>query len=363
MEEMSFNELQEILSVCLDEIVTLKEEKAHLQSQVNVLMQSVEQLLKYHTALQNDFDDKMKNIATSLKLQDRGLENIKYELNDPYADRTGYFYPQFYEIDDTIDKIVHERCSMARFGDGELSIMAGYNRQKFQSYDGILSRRLREVIVVHEEDFVVAIADNYGSLEKYGRAGKSGIRNYMTTEIREEHRKLLEEGRVYHNAYISRPCVLYSDSVGEETKARFDRLKEIWKDRDLIIIEGAQTRMGVGNDLFDSAKSIQRIIGPAEDAFSKYDAILKKALEIGNKDALYLIALGPTAGVLAFDLYKNGYQALDIGHVDLEYEWFLHGDGKRCAVEGKYNNEFVGGEIVAQIHDPAYEKQIVAAIL
>jgi len=30
--------------------------------------------------------------------------------------------------------------------------------------------------------------------------------------------------------------------------------------------------------------------------------------------------LGPTTTVLAYDLYKNGYQAIDIGHVDLEHE-------------------------------------------
>ena len=42
-----------------------------------------------------------------------------------------------------------------------------------------------------------------------------------------------------------------------------------------------------------------------------------------RKNKLILIALGPTATILAYDLYKLGYRAIDIGHIDIEYEWFL----------------------------------------
>mgnify|MGYP000128627122 CR=1 FL=1 len=48
----------------------------------------------------------------------------------------------------------------------------------------------------------------------------------------------------------------------------------------------------------------------------------RKKLE---KTALFLIALGPTATVLAYDLFKSGYQAIDAGHVDVEYEWWRMG--------------------------------------
>ena len=39
-----------------------------------------------------------------------------------------------------------------------------------------------------------------------------------------------------------------------------------------------------------------------------------------------LIALGPTATILAYDLAEKGVQALDVGHIDIEYEWFLRKD-------------------------------------
>lgn len=76
--------------------------------------------------------------------------------------------------------------------------------------------------------------------------------------------------------------------------------------------------------MFSGAESIQRIIGPAENAFHAYDKILECCKD-QTKDKLFLLALGPTATVLACDLCKMGYQAVDIGHIDLEYEWFLKG--------------------------------------
>ena len=69
---------------------------------------------------------------------------------------------------------------------------------------------------------------------------------------------------------------------------------------------------------------------------------------------IFLIALGPAAGVLVYDLYKAGYQAIDIGHMDLEYEWYLSGTGCRSVVKNKYNNELLGGDQVEDIVDEKF---------
>ena len=78
----------------------------------------------------------------------------------------------------------------------------------------------------------------------------------------------------------------------------------------------------------------------------------------------YLIALGPTATVLAYDLFKLGYQSIDIGHLDIEYEWFLRNASSKIAIENKIvienhdkNNTFT------KIKDEKYYKQIIAKIL
>ncbi len=64
--------------------------------------------------------------------------------------------------------------------------------------------------------------------------------------------------------------------------------------------------------------------------------------------------------MLAYDLTVEGHQAIDIGHLDLEYEWFLAGKGERVAVKYKYNNEVEGDEGAEELNDPVYEAQIIA---
>ena len=82
---------------------------------------------------------------------------------------------------------------------------------------------------------------------------------------------------------------------------------------------------------------------------------------------MYLLALGPTATALAYDLYKSGYQAIDIGHVDIEYEWFLKKASKKMKIKGKYIGEGVSTKEerlnIGDIVDEKYESQIIAKII
>lgn len=289
-------------------------------------------------------------------------DNLRYELLDPKMKGEGYHFPEIISTQETIDEIIRNRKSMARFGDGEFAQIIKVSRHKFQKLDDRLGRRLDEVLHSHNPDVLIAIANNYGSLQDYTEAAADAIRIYMAADdTREQHMKLLEHGRVYYDAYMSRPYVMYRDWMTEMPSRRFAHLKEIWKGREIIIVEGAQTRMGVGNDLLEGAKDIKRILAPATSSFDRYDDILKASLQHAKKDTLFLVAMGPSAGVLAYDLALEGYQAIDIGHIDLEYEWFLAGEGKRVAVPYKYNNELEGDDNAEELHDPVYESQILAS--
>ena len=112
--------------------------------------------------------------------------------------------------------------------------------------------------------------------------------------------------------------------------------------KDVLIIEGEKTRVGIGNDLLNNCKSIRRIICPVTNAFSVYDKILESTLKF-DKNILILIALGPTATVLAYDLYKHNYRAIDIGHIDIEYELFLRKAKHTLKIPNKYVLEAAGG--------------------
>lgn len=314
-------------------------------SAINNLQQDVQQV--YST---------MSQLSVNQYAMNCSVNNLKYEI---LASGDEMVYPIVEDGDKAIDLIINEGKSMSRFGDGEFAVIAGENRQKFQRADNKLGIRLKEVLTSNTDNVLVCIADTYGDLSKYNDDCRYNIRAYMSEKVRAEHYELLDMNRTYYDTYVTRPYASYVDNNTEAPKQRFNKLKKIWQGKKLLIIEGEKTRMGVGNDLFDGALDIKRILGPAVDAFDRYDDILAEAKK-QEKDRLVLIAMGATATVLAFDLAKEGFQALDIGHIDIEYEWMLAGKGKKTAVKNKYNNEVAGGDIVEDIKDPVYESQIIA---
>ena len=96
----------------------------------------------------------------------------------------------------------------------------------------------------------------------------------------------------------------------------------------------------------------------------KYDEILSAFNDIGT-DKLIILALGPTATVLAYDLCRSGYQAIDIGQIDSDYEKFLRKDVKLNIpvkfkeVDGDKNRK---RKKFHQLQDPEYKKQTIKII-
>lgn len=287
--------------------------------------------------------------------------NAKYEMYAPEIQGDDLFYPVFRSNEETLRLITEDGKSLARFGDGEFSIASNISRQKFQRLDERLAKRIWDVVSSNHPNLLIAIANNYGDLSRYNDFSAYAIRIYMTEEVRKQHQKIIPRDRVYSDAYMTRPYVMYRDIFTDAPQKRFDALKRIWAGKKILIVEGAQTRLGVGNDLFSGASSLERILAPATSSFDRYDDILKECLRNAGRPDLFLLAIGPSSGVLAHDLTLEGIQAVDVGHVDLEYEWFLAGAGMRVPVPHKYNNEVQGGEMVEPLQDPAYESSIIAS--
>lgn len=326
------------------ENAALRQEIEELKISFQTLCTTLNEVVKVVSRMNEDVADNTHNNAV---LYNR-LRNLPYEVRDTrFEDRYGI--PKIMSLEDTIDEIVLHKKSIARFGDGEFGIMFGVSRWRFQREDEKLAVRLREVVQSDEENLLIGLNDFYGDLSHRTEADADGIRSYIV-KARSQHMSLLRKDRLYAHACISR--------TGSWEKIK--NQKRIWEGKDCVFIEGDKTRMGVGNDLFDNAKSIQRILCPSESAFDVYDAILEEAVKL-PKDKTILIALGPTASVLAYDLARAGYHAIDIGHADLAYEWFLKsGSSQKAAVHHKYNNEYPEGYLVEDIHDEAYEAQVIA---
>ena len=292
------------------------------------------------------------------------LDNVRYELLDEVK-RGEIQIPQVASAEETVHAICEHKKSICRFGDGEFELINLHKRAKYQEVSEKLAVRLKEVLQSRDENILIAIADNYGTLNQYTEKAQGDIRHYLTKEIREQQYALLDMDRKYYNAYFTRPYIIYLDK--EKAKDRFEQIKQIWKEQDILVVEGDKTRLGVGNDLLADASTVLRILAPSENAFSKYDDIFETAKKYG-KDKLILIALGPTATVLAYDLAKEGYWALDIGHIDIEYEWYQRQVQDRCMIPYKYVNEIAHGEYVVDDeefakHRDKYEREIIEKIM
>ena len=232
----------------------------------------------------------------------------------------------------------------------------------FQKYNKEMSQRLLDILNSKEENLLIGINAPYKikDLDKFNRHAK----NYYISWFKKFKFKLAKilKNKVYYSSTITR---FYMDLKSKKGVPNYIKnLKKIWDQRDVVIIEGEKSRLGVGNNLFDNMKSIQRIICPVINAFNLYSKIVNTVKKKVSKNKLILIALGPTATLLSFDLYKLGYQSIDVGHVDIEYEWFLRNAKRKIPIKNKYVNEKRNGhKRFTIVGDKNYYRQIIATIL
>ena len=243
-------------------------------------------------------------------------------------DRIGNEMKNFQIMDriTTLEYIIKNNVSVSRFGDGELMIM-WYGNTRFQRRTKALKKALIDVVNSDDEGFLVCLPHQLVTYDGLKPSSRKWYRKQLlwTRPLWKYYVK--NKNKVYGDTCISRPWMSFLDV--EKAEKSFTLLKKLWDGKDLVIIEGDKTRCGVNNDLFKNARSIERIIGPAEDAFSVIDDIYEEAVKM-DKSKVFVLALGPAASVLAYRLFKAGYTAYDLGHMDVEYEWFKLGRWKGC---------------------------------
>lgn len=265
--------------------------------------------------------------------------------------------PSVLSIKESLEMILRTKCSLSRFGDGEIELMEG-RRIGFQTSDASLAKRLIEVATTPCQGHFVAIPGVFSQLHTFKTSSKRYWESYLFEHGGMKNLKKLFREKKYLDAFITR---FYDHLKDKHQAEEFVSLwKRIFRGRNLLIVEGEGSRLGVFNDLFDGASSIARIICPTENAFSSYEQILSECKRHG-RGKLVLIALGPTATVLAYDLAKMGYQALDVGHIDAEYEWYIMKAQSKEKIFGRYVNE-IEQRNFEECTDDTYLKQIIASI-
>lgn len=268
-------------------------------------------------------------------------------------------------VEDTLSEIFENRKTIIRFGDGELRLLLGCGETDFQKQNPKLQQRLIEILreVLEQRGGGKILICMPGVLSDCPREYTLGAIAKLfwfmfLTKNFSKLRKLFEDhpGITFGDACFTRP---YMDTQDRKYASKvFKRIKSELKGKNVLIVEGRFSRFGVGNDLLSETKSVRRILGPEVNAFNQYEVLLERAKKERAVDAV-ILALGPTAKVLAYDLTKAGFWCLDLGHLDIEYEWFKLKTNRKVVIKNKYVNEsskkFIGDATL----DETYENQII----
>lgn len=260
---------------------------------------------------------------------------------------------------ETLDAIREEKYSLSRFGDGEFDLIFGKDL-KFQKYDPRLGEKLKAILAEtpQSDPCKVAVPRVFQSLKGMTHDSRKFWSLYLL-ENRHKIHTLLNPQYHYYDAQVTRIYVNRKDKMA--SCGYFDQWKALWRGQDILLVEGVSSRFGAGNDLFEAASSVKRILCPAQNAFDHYDEIFDTVTRLG-KQKLVLLVLGPTATALAYDLSHQGIWAVDSGNLDMEYEWSKIHAKKQVAIQGKYTHEAENGTRVSRICDSGYEAQIIARI-
>ncbi len=283
---------------------------------------------------------------------------MKRKIKDILAAITYFLYEKgilhksikVYSIDETLDELLRTEKSMVRFGDGEIVMIKGKNLMLQQASPEIATG-LASILGYQYDGLLVTIPGIFDTLSDHRKESKQFWKDHLLF-CRKTYETYCNPNRTYGTTFVSR-CYYYAEDRSNCGRW-FEKVKKLWENKDIVVVEGTKTHNGVGNDLLDGAKSVERIICPPKDAYGSIDRILDACKEY-DKNKLFLLSVGVAAKFIALELFQQGYRVLDIGNMDLEYEWFVRQAEKKIPLE---KHEVIGEEANKATGYDEYLKQI-----
>lgn len=224
-------------------------------------------------------------------------------------------FPAVLSTSETLEIIIKNNASICRFGDAEFDI-SNFEKKNdpYQTPSKKLSKRLQEILLTPTTLKLIIAIPPFNPLHNNPPYYKNiSFWEWYWLNRYEKLSPLLKNSK-YGNSFVSRDAVFFENELSE--------IKKIWEDRKVVFVVSSNGRFIFEPRLFDNTKERETILVPATSAFNEYDRILSEAKKY-SKEYLFLIAAGPTACVLAYDLSNLGYQAIDMGHISNCYLQFL----------------------------------------
>lgn len=243
------------------------------------------------------------------------LDHIRYEMP---SDLENAKKIKVLNADDSLEFLCRSNASLARFGDGEISLMFG-NDIPCQVFEEKLGEKLKKALTSFDDNLLIGIPNLFSSYEYANLCLKRHDRvfygRYTPLLI-----PMLSKERVYSFAGFTFPYINVGCNGNEEYfDSYYEKFRQIWDKKDIVVVCGDRTFKEIQYNIYDNAKSIEYICAPTNNAFREYDEILS-LIKTKEKDKIIILILGPTATALAYDLAQIGYQALDLGHLCKDYD-------------------------------------------
>lgn len=204
-----------------------------------------------------------------------------------------------------------EGASIARYGDGELKLCLGRNACA-QEHNSIIAGRLRQILLESSAPCLVGIP-------RPTKLMSAQKQIFWEPYTKLPYTALFSPKIQYVSSFITRP----DSAPGIYNEAYFEDIKLLWEDRNVVLVNGSNRPLDKDITIFENC-TYRRLEVFSQNAFEEYRTLFNLCLK-EPKDTLFVLAAGPTATVLAYDLAKEGYQALDLGHIGMFYARFKRG--------------------------------------
>lgn len=212
---------------------------------------------------------------------------------------------------DSIDFIIKNKISVARIGDGEIVNEIVGKRCYFPE----LKERLIKILMEGSNSKCLVCTNAFFPADQNIKLFLRKVAAfYWIKVITLETFKTLKftKNGMYGDAYCFLNYFKENDSKDVvEQKKKY--IRKIWDKRKILFVVNKNSPVVNDTTEFCDTKEKAYIYGPAAGAFSEYERIMKEIKQY-DKDWLIYIELGPCATILAYELSKLGYQALDMGN-------------------------------------------------
>ena len=260
------------------------------------------------------------NYLSKHSLWDQREEDILY-LTNKIIDDVGYDYGlnfdnkiKVLDFDNTFELLEKTQKSFVRIGDGEIRLINGEN-QPFQIYEEEIADRLKSVLRVQQENLYVGINYSYYSHFPFDYERRNAY------DFRCSMSKLCNHDITYIDAGVT--CAKIPFAPHDVASEYVTRWKNMFKNKDIVIVCGAGVLDKLSYDVFEYANSKRFIYGLRKNSWDEHDRIMEEITSSVKKGELLVFILGMAGKAMIPDLVNIGYTCWDVGHLAKYYDAYM----------------------------------------